>query len=178
MNKKTTRIIVLSGPESTGKSSLAKFLANRMDAVLIDEIARNYIEQLKRRYIFDDIERIARMQVSILDEQLAHRPDFIIMDTWLIITKVWFQEVYKKTPTWLEGVIQAYPISLYLLCKPDIPWVFDPVRENPNRREELFGRYLDEIRHFGFSYNLVDGIGNQREEKAIEAVNRFFKLNF
>lgn len=165
-----TKIIVLCGPESTGKSSLCNFLSNRLQAPEIQEIAREYIENLNKPYTYEDVEAIARLQIEALESALVKKPEYLILDTWLIITKVWFEVVFQREPEWLGKSIQKYPIHLYLLCKPDLPWEYDPIRENPDRRDELYSLYLELIEKYNFPYKIVSGIGVEREDCALKHV--------
>lgn len=170
-----TRIIVLCGPESTGKSSLCDFLSHQLKAPGIQEIARDYIEKLDRTYTYEDVEEIARLQIQAMDKALAMNPEYLILDTWLIITKVWFEVVFKREPDWLENSIKKYPVSLFLLCEPDLPWVYDPIRENPNRREELFNKYQSWIEKYNFPYRIVNGQGKIRENCALKHIENLQK---
>lgn len=173
--KNTTKLIVLCGPESTGKSDLSHFLSEKFQFPEIQEIARTYIESRNYIYGYEDVETIARLQVESLEKLLKEAPQAIILDTWLIITKVWFEVVYQKEPAWLEKALQTYPIHHYLLCEPDLPWEPDPVRENPDKREELFARYEALIRQYGFSYSKVAGYGDNRRNMAFEIVKNILK---
>lgn len=91
--------IVVAGAESTGKSTIANALANRFQTICIPELARNYIKKLNWKYTYEDIENIAKQQLD-LEQQLSLDNKYIFFDTWLIITKVWFDFVYKKHPEW------------------------------------------------------------------------------
>lgn len=172
------KIIVLCGPESTGKSSLCHFLAKEFDATEIQEIARSYIESNGFLYSYEDVEQIARLQVEKLNQLMAHQPEYIFLDTWLIITKVWFEVVFGKEPVWLDAAIRRYPIDLFLLCEPDIAWEPDPARENPDKREELFNRYEELIQSYGFRYEKINGLGAVREANALKYVKSIPLLSF
>lgn len=146
------------GPESTGKSTLAAYLASRYDALLIKEYARAYVEQLDRPYTREDVETIARHQIAEMKDLIArydNQDKVVIFDTELIITKVWMDYAYGECPDWLEEALEAYPMDVYLLTTPDIDWVEDPVRENPDIREELFERYEREIQKLCIPYYVV-----------------------
>ena len=146
--------IGIIGPESTGKSTLANYLAHRYNGVLIPEYAREYMENLapSYKYTYDDIIAIARYQV----EQLESLSDTLhVFDTELIITKVWFLHKFGKCPDFLLKALKRYPMDVYLLCYPDMPWQPDPVRENPNIREYLFEWYEREIQELGIPYYII-----------------------
>ena len=144
------------GPESTGKSTLARYLARRYNGICVPEYAREYIEKLNRPYTMEDVEAIARYQIEQLQEIDSHlsplTSNLYFFDTELIITKVWFEHKYGSCPAWLEQAIHDYPMDVYLLTYPDIEWKPDPVRENPDIRLELFDRYESEIQKLDIPY--------------------------
>ena len=139
-------------PESTGKTTLARYLASRYDGVFVPEYAREYMEKLNRPYTYDDVCSIARQQIDQLATLTANTYFF---DTELIITKVWFEHKYGTCPEWVVDAIHTYPMDVYLLCYPDLPWIADPVRENPNIRYELFQRYEREVQELGIPYYII-----------------------
>ena len=142
------------GPESTGKSTLATYLAHRYNGVLVSEYAREYMERLapSYEYTYDDIVAIAQQQIHVISNISS---DLVIFDTELIITKVWFLHKYGVCPDFLRDAIQNNPMDIYLLCYPDIPWQPDPVRENPNIREYLFDWYEREIQTLDIPYYII-----------------------
>ena len=147
------------GPESTGKSTLARYLARRYNGICVPEYAREYIEKLNRPYTMEDVEAIARHQIEQLQEIDSHlsplTSHLYFFDTELIITKVWFEHKYGSCPAWLEQAIHDYPMDVYLLTYPDIEWKPDPVRENPDIRLELFDRYESEIQKLDIPYYII-----------------------
>ncbi len=169
------KVVVISGPESTGKSTLTKDLARFYSAKGISEYARDYVEHLKSPYTIRDVETIACRQIAIyrINQRKNNKDDVVFFDTFLVITKVWFQEVYKLCPIWLNLAIKEFKPNLVLLCKPDIKWTFDGVRENPNLREYLFECYSNEFDFYGINYRFVEGSGSDRLKSAISALNDF-----
>ena len=152
----STLKVGIIGPESTGKSTLAQSLAGQFGGIYIEEYARTYVEKLNRPYTYEDVEAIARHQIEELASLSANRSPLTanryFYDTELIVTKVWFEVKYGSCPVWLEEAIARYPMDFYILCYPDIEWKPDPVRENPAFREELFARYLEEVKKTGVPY--------------------------
>ena len=147
--------IGIIGPESTGKSKLAQVLAARLGGTFVPEYARAFVEQKGTPEVtWDELCAIARKQI---DESAAARERLWIFDTELILTKVWFDYAFHRVPEWLETAIRTYPMDLYLLCLPDIPWQADAARTNGSDaiRQELFDRYEKEIRELAIPYYII-----------------------
>ncbi|MBN2166267.1 MAG: ATP-binding protein [Marinilabiliaceae bacterium] len=165
--------IAITGPESVGKSTLSQQLAKHFHGNFVTEFARDYIQQLNRSYNYFDVEKIAKKQIEQyinVQKQLSY--PYVFFDTFLIITKVWFEFVWQKYPDWLDKSIEDYPMDLYLLCAPDIPWEADGVRENGTIRESLFIRYKELLKFHGCNYKIVYGSGDVRVVNAISLVER------
>jgi NadR type nicotinamide-nucleotide adenylyltransferase len=167
--------IAITGPESTGKTTLAKQLAEHFSGQYISEFAREYVEKLSHHYTYHDVETIAKNQIQQYQATKSGSDHLYFFDTWLIITKVWFKWVFGKTPDWLDDQIRDCPIDLFLLCRPDLPWEADPVRENGGEnRIKLFNQYLNELNYYGFNYVEIGGIGEDRLQSAIAAINNIY----
>jgi NadR type nicotinamide-nucleotide adenylyltransferase len=169
------RLIVITGPESTGKTALAQALAEKWNILWIPEYARQYVENLDHPYNYDDVVRIAQHQIREEAEYVAKVGHGVLFfDTWLIITKVWFDLVFGKCPEWITDHIRNSKIDLFLICNTDLPWIPDPVRENGGEKRELLLKlYCEEIRSFGFQYEIVEGFGQSRTENAVKALSRY-----
>jgi len=174
MDKQSLKIVV-TGPESTGKTELCLSLGKYFDSIYIPEYARSYVEGLKSPYTFEDVEHIAQTQKNELTDVLGKGHDIVFMDTYLLITKIWFREVYGKVPDWIEDSLTETGIDLFLVCYYDIPWVSDPVRENPGaRRKYLFDEYIKEIEQLGIPMEIVKGTGPGRVQSAIKSIMQHF----
>lgn len=171
---KSTRILI-SGPESTGKSELCQALASHYGGRIIPEYARTYIEQLGRPYGYQDVAHIAQQQAMEYRASLQVEGP-VFFDTWLIITRVWFEEVFKKWPKNIDDQIRSASFDLVLVCAPDLPWIPDPVRENGGkRREVLFEKYQERMKQFGMRYEIVQGTGKRRIQHALTMIDKKLK---
>lgn len=165
------KIIAITGPESTAKSTLTQELSAHFNAACFPEYAREYLSGKKEGYTYADVEQIARKQIEQYETARQLQDSLVFLDTWLIITKVWFEWVFKQVPDWLEEAIASHPVDLFLLCRPDIPWLPDALRENGGeQREQLFLIYKNELLSRGFRFTEVGGGGTVRTFNAIEAV--------
>ena len=166
--------VVVTGPESAGKTSIARGLAEHFNTLWIPEYAREYITGLDRPYSYQDVVHIAREQLDREREYLERASHILFYDTHLIVTKVWFDVVYKGCPGWLHKAIKKYKPDLFLVCNTDLPWVPDPVRENGGKmREVLMEMYIKEINAIGVPFELVYGYGEERLDYAVRAVKAY-----
>ena len=143
------------GPESTGKSSLASYLATLYKGTCVPEYARTYVEQKGTTDVtYDELCDISRHQI---EEIKSPSGEIVFFDTELIVTKVWFEYAFGHVPEWLNEAIVRFPMDIYLLTYPDLPWIPDPARSNGSDaiRLELFERYEAEVQAAGIPYFII-----------------------
>jgi NadR type nicotinamide-nucleotide adenylyltransferase len=164
--------IAITGPESTGKSMLAKELAKHYKTKFVREYAHNYIKFLGRDYNYFDLFIISQKQLAteILREKLAHK--YLFCDTELTVIKIWAMHRYKKCHPWIISKLDEIKYDLYLLCDIDLPWEFDPMREHPDLRRHFFNLYYKELTSRNLPFVVISGQGSQRLQNAIAAVNK------
>ncbi len=137
--------IALTGPESSGKTTLCLALASHFQCRFVPEMARLILEKDGPAYDEKKVEEMARIQIQeeIRLEKLARESEeqFLFCDTNLLVYQVWMEVRFGRCPSWIvESVAQA-DYALQLLMYPDLPWEADPLRENPLDRLPLFHRY-------------------------------------
>jgi len=71
MNQPKPYVITIVGPESSGKTTLARELADRYGCPWVPEYAREYLDGLGRDYQEEDLVLIAKGQLDSIDQQLA-----------------------------------------------------------------------------------------------------------
>jgi nicotinamide riboside kinase len=156
--------IIVTGPESSGKTTLCKALSKHFNLPFSKEYAREYLDALNRDYNQDDLLNIAK-------GQLQAENGIQLLDTDLITLKIWSEYKYGSCDKWILNQIEKQKSEnrYYLLCKPDIPWEADPQRESPNDREELFEIYKKEIESLGHDYFIVQG--ENRTENSVSKIS-------
>lgn len=164
------RKIAITGPESTGKTWLTTQLAQHFNTNMVAEHARAYIDKLSRPYCFEDIEIIAKEQLIIEDLATRDANKYLFVDTDFFVTKIWSEFVFHKCSPWIINQLENHTYDLYLLCDIDLPWEYDPQREHPDKRQELFNLYHSELTKSQYPFSIVSGSGNNRLESALNAL--------
>jgi nicotinamide riboside kinase len=172
MNVKLRKRIVITGPESSGKSTLAAWLAEEFEVPMATEFARIYLETYGAGY--DESTVIAMAQLHLIHQQEMVPVDapLGIFDTDLLNFKIWCDVAYSHCDASILAGIEQESNHVYLVCYPDLPWVADPLREHPDERLLLFERHLTEIKKTGREYIIIRGEGENRKMAAREAMKQ------
>ena len=169
-----TRCIVVTGSECTGKTTLARALAERMHVPWVPEASRAYAEERRdegRALTREDVEPIARRDIAAADAALRSAPAYLVLDTDLLSTVAYARHYYGACPAWIEAEARARRGTLYLLCAPDLPWLADGVRDRPAAREAMHAHFRSVLREFGAAVTEVRGFGLARERAAMATVD-------
>lgn len=200
------RKIVILGPESTGKSTLCEQLAQHYQTTWCPEFAREFLLTNGTDYTFEDLSTIAKGQMALeksYAEQLEAQwkqlydptaangkrwvnvtsmrsqeyPPLLFVDTDMYVMKVWCEYVFEQCHSFILDEIAQRKYDLYLLCKPDLPWVQDELREYPAEkpRQELYHIYLDLMINQAVPWTVISGDYEERLAKAIEAIDQMLK---
>lgn len=163
--------IVLTGSESTGKTTLADALAEHYDAELVPEFVREFAARKGAPIAFGDHGAIARGQMALEDEHAARARAMILQDTDLLSTVVYCAHYFGRCPPWIEEAAAARRPDLYLLCDIDIPWVGDGLRDRQHAREEIQGVFRTALRASAVPVVVVHGTGKERLRRAVAAID-------
>lgn len=162
--------VVVTGSECTGKTTLARALAERLGAPWAPEFARAYFDAKGTPLDASDVEPIARGQVAGEDAAEATAQGLLVLDTDLLSTAVYARHYYGACPAWVEEAARARRADLYLLCAPDLPWEADGQRDRGEARDEMHGLFARALERLGAPTALVSGTGEARLEAAFAAV--------
>ena len=168
--------IVIIGPESTGKSSLCETLALHYHTDWVAEYAREYLLQRGAQYGPEDLPVIARGQLDLEDHHTAIAAEtghpLLFIDTDMYVMKVWSEFVFGHCDPWILDQIASRPYDAYLLCRPDLPWTQDALREYPDleSRDRLFHIYRDCLINQSTPWMEIGGQGDARVAAGIAAV--------
>ena len=164
-------VVVVTGSECTGKTTLARELAAAFGAPCSAEFAREYLGVKAAPLVAADVEPIARGQVAGEDAAGRHATELLIKDTDLVSTAVYARHYYGSCPPWITEEARARRGDLYLLLHPDVPWVADgPFRDRPGDRALLHRLFAEGLTGLGARTVDVTGDWPARQQTAIAAV--------
>ena len=189
-------VIVCTGPECSGKSSLSKHLATSLSGVAVAEAARIYLSEIGEMreresfrypaplegnpgpaYVPSDLLALVRLQSQLentaLEVASSASSKLVIADTDLQVLYIWWQEKFGPVPNSMRQAYASQCSRYYLLCKPDLEWEADPQRENPHDRMRLFELYEADLVARNLPYAIVEGEGRQRCRAAEDQVARW-----
>lgn len=167
---------MVTGPESTGKSTLSLQLAQHFKTCVADEYAREYIGNLPRAYNQNDLLVIAKGQIENEKNAIKNaKNSLVICDTDLHVIRVWSENAYHACGLWILQQIAERHYDFYILCDIDMPWQPDTQREHPEpeMRRYFFNIYKDVVVQSGVPFVIVSGDENERLSKAIAALKDF-----
>lgn len=137
--------LCITGPESTGKTTLSSRLAELAGTEWVPEASRLYAERKTGELTASDVAPIAREHIALADGAESRiRADggsLVVLDTDLLSTVVYGRHYYRTVPAWIERVERARRADLYLLCDVDVPWIADGVRDRPSNRDEMYALF-------------------------------------
>ncbi len=163
------RKVVVTGSESSGKTELALALGAHFGAPVATEFVREFAAQ-HGSISFSDHGPIARGQMASEDAAIARAADLVILDTDLVSTVVYCEHYFGRSPEWIAEEARKRAGDLYLLMKPDIPWVPDGIRDRGDRRDEMHALFAAKLREFDLAFVEIGGSREERLALAIHAV--------
>ena len=169
------KVVVLTGPESSGKSWLATLLSERFGGVRVDEYVREYCAEHGTDTSLADVELIAREQLRREDQARARAPALLLLDTHLLSNLLWSRLLFDAAPAWLEPALLARHYDLHLLLDPrDVAWQDDGQRCQPELAERLafFAHCRDWLQTRGQPVLEIAGDWPERQRAALAAVSR------
>jgi NadR type nicotinamide-nucleotide adenylyltransferase len=182
------RRIVTIGPESTGKSFLSQQLSTHYNTIHVPEYAREYLITNGKKYAYSDLSAIADGQLreeesgaAMLKSKIEQAgnmiPPYLFIDTDMYVMKVWSEFVFNRCETNILNRIVTRRYDLYLLCKPDLPWEKDELREYPDleNRVRLYHHYLDAMTDQSVPWTIISGDYVQRFSTAVKFIDSLFQ---
>lgn len=173
------KTICVYGPESCGKTTLAKKLAHHYNTVWQHEWARPYLDAVDRHCEYEDMLLIGEGHLKDRKEFLKRANKIMFADTDTLTTMVYSEKYYGKYPPELDAIEadRSNQNDLYLLLDTDLPWVKDTSRDlgEPEVRLEMYNRFKEKLDRYGKRYVVISGQGDERLQNAIVAVDAYLE---
>jgi HTH-type transcriptional repressor of NAD biosynthesis genes len=168
------KTVCLHGPESTGKSTLARELANRFGTVMVPEFGRIYCEIFGNECDLEDLRAIRRGHDLLAAAGRRKAESVLILDTDAVMTAVWADVLLGNRPADLDRIDE--PADLYLLCDVDVPFEADSIRyfPDPAARAKMFLQTRVELEKRKLPFALIQGSRDERLRTAVNAITRRF----
>ena len=164
--------IVLTGAESTGKSTLAQALSGYYGEPWTSEYVRHYVDQIDRELEESDLEPIAIGQLAQEDCSLSKASHLILHDTNILSSIIYANYYFGRSIEWVNSDFLGRQYDLYLLCLPDIPWVADAAqRSSPQMRAKLHQYFTQALDRLQLPYITLSGSATARFGEAIQAID-------
>lgn len=167
--------IAIFGPESTGKTTLAKQLAEYYQTVWVPEFARDYLQEKldSGRGICDvnDMLPIAYGQTKLENESALLANKYLFCDTNLMVTKVFSELYYNFCDSLLDKAARTHQYDLYFLTDIDVPWEDDGLRDSPEGRESVFLVFKQSLLDNKKPFITLTGDKTTRLNKAVAILN-------
>lgn len=170
--------VVIFGPESTGKTTLARDLATHFQAPWVPEYAREYLQEKwdreKQTCQAEDLLPIAIGQMRLENALTKKAERLLICDTDLLETMVYSEAYYLG---YCDPVLEKYALEnkydLYFLTGIDVPWEADDLRDKPGEREEMFAYFKKALEKYNRRFVILKGDRKTRLEHAIRHIEKF-----
>lgn len=164
--------ISIVGPESSGKSTLALSLSQTLGCKLCEEYSRKYLEG-KTHYKISDLQIIAKEQNKIIKNGIKKGGKYIVADTCILDIELWSKIKFNKIEEKTLQLSSQEEFDIYFLCKPDMPWEYDKLRENQNNREKIYKEFISVIKEKKLNYFIVEGTLKKRMSYALKVIKNY-----
>jgi HTH-type transcriptional regulator, transcriptional repressor of NAD biosynthesis genes len=169
------KLVCFYGPESTGKSVMAKRMAEYYKTEFVPEVARELITS--NSFNREDIIVIGRSQTERIFQKARKANKILFCDTDLITTQIYSREYLSVVPPVLYELEKMVEYDLYFLFDIDVPWVDDGVRDlgSQNNRERMYFVFKNELEKRGIKYIKVEGDWEEREAIIHQHIKRLLR---
>jgi nicotinamide riboside kinase len=168
--------IAIVGAESTGKSTLAMQLSQRLAAdsalrvACVPEVLRGWCDSVGRTPLAHEQAAIARAQQAGIDEA-ATTHDVVVCDTTALMTAVYSQFIFQDSSLTARALGLQQRMAVTLLLANDLPWVADGLqRDGPQVREPVYALLLQLLTRADLTFEIINGIGELRLKNALRVV--------
>jgi HTH-type transcriptional repressor of NAD biosynthesis genes len=150
------RRIALLGGESSGKTTLARALAETLATTWVPEYGRQRWEELRITLSVDELVAVARRQIALEEAALAQASHWLVCDTTPLTTLQYCLHDHHQAPAELQALARR-PYALSVVCQPDFDFVQDGCRRDDGFRRQQHAWTLERLARQGVEPLIVGG---------------------
>ena len=171
-------LICLIGAESTGKTTLARALAENFTCPWVPEYLREFCESRQRTPTRDEQSLILETQVihesaALVNACKTAAPD-VFCDTAPLLTAIYSDFVFSDQSLFARARSLHVRYALTLVLEPDIAWVADEHRDGAHVQQPITDLIADELAALNSRTASVTGHGDARFSSAAKAITAAF----
>lgn len=166
--------VAIVGPESTGKTTLSRKLAEYYKTSWVPEYGRFFSEGKQPSgtgWESKEFEVIAGAQNRMEDALARSANRVLICDTDAFATGIWHWRYMGHPSASVDAYAFGRKYDLYLLTAPDVPFVQDGYRDGEYLREAMFERFRKALDSDGKPYVTLRGSYGSRFSQAKTALD-------
>lgn len=150
------RRIAILGGESSGKTTLAEALAERLQTRWVPEYGRELWAARSGQLQFDDMLHIAQTQIGREESLALEANEWLICDTTPLTTLFYCEALFDRGPQELRQLAER-SYDMTMVCAPDFPFVQDGTRHARGFRLLQHGWYQSRLSNRKVGFELVSG---------------------
>lgn len=176
---------IFIGPESTGKTTLCKLLSEKYSTQWVSEMCRTFAENklplsdgtnINFNFTLEDFINMAKLQNKEEYELSTKVKNVLICDNDSFALTIWCERYLGKYHNEIYDIyLDANELDnnnkIYILTKPNVPFVQDGYRDGEHIREWMYDRFLQELQNKKMNFYILDSSSyDERIEKAISII--------
>ena len=163
--------VVITGTESTGKTTLVEQLAAHFEAPFSKEFVRDFVQSIDRPIQKQDLNAIISGQINYENKAFENSPKLVFHDTNLLSNMIYADYYFKQHSKELDLALSSNQYDLYLFCQNEIPWEPDGAqRDSPHARNEIHQAFGDVLEVCEVPVVKIKGNPEERFNQAINAI--------
>ena len=166
--------VVITGAESTGKTTLAEQLAAHFEAPFSREFVRDFVQSIDRPIREQDLNAIMNGQIKYENEACENTTRLVFHDTNLLSNVIYADYYFDQHPKELDLALSENQYDLYLFCQNEIPWVDDGAqRDSPLARDEIHQAFGEMLKDCAIPAIKIKGSPEDRFHQAINTIQEY-----